>query len=89
MSINIKKNLYISTLDYLYKLIRSNNELTDKDYQFSIFHDYMYEYYNGCNCSQEDFFNLAKNEFDSISNSEECISILKEHFNCDDVIFTK
>jgi hypothetical protein len=89
MSIEIRKKLYINTLDYLYKLIRSNDDLTDKDYQFSIFHDYMYEYYNGCTCSQEDFFNLATNEFDNISNSEECISILKEHFKCDDVIFNK
>jgi len=33
--------------------------------------------------------NLANKEFDSISNSEECILILKEHFKCDDVIFSK
>lgn len=89
MSIEIKKKLYVNTLDYLYKLIRSNEELMDKHYKFSAFHDYMYDYYNGCNCSQDQFFNLSKNEFESISNSEDCISILKEHFNCDDVIFVK
>ena len=89
MSIDIKKNLYINTLDYLYKLIKSNDELLDKHYKFSTFHDYMYDYYNGCSCSQEEYLNLSEKEFDDISNSEDCILIIKEHFNCDDVIFTK
>ena len=31
MSIEIKKNLYIKTLDYLYKLIKSNDELIDNN----------------------------------------------------------
>ena len=89
MSIEIKKNLYINTLDYFYKLIKSNDDLIDNHNMFAAFHDYMYDYYNGCPCNSESSLNLATNEFDNISNSEECISILKEHFKCDDVIFTK
>jgi len=89
MSIEIKKNLNISSIDYLYKLIKSNDELTDKDYKFSAFHDYMYNYYYGCPCDNDSNFNLANKEFDNISNSGECILILKEHFKCDDVIFSK
>jgi hypothetical protein len=89
MSISIKKNLHIKSLDYLYKLIKSNDDLLDKHYKFAAFHDYMYDYYNGCNCSQDRFFNLSENEFDGISKSDDCILILKEHFDCDDVIFTK
>jgi hypothetical protein len=89
MSIEIKKNLYINTLDYLYKLIKSNDELIDKHYKFAAFHDYMYDYYNGCPCSSESFLNLSNKEFDDISKSEDCILILKEHFTCDNIIFNK
>ena len=89
MSIKIKKNLYINTLDYFYKLIKSNDELIDMNNQFAAFHDYMYDYNNGCPCDSDSYLNLATKEFDSISNSDECISILKDHFKCDDVIFSK
>lgn len=89
MSIEIKKNLYIKTLDYFYKLIKSNDELIDKNNQLAAFHDYMYDYYNGCACDSDSYLNLADKEFNNISKSEECISILKEHFKCDDVIFIK
>jgi hypothetical protein len=89
MSISIKKNLYIDSLDYFYKLIKSNEELFDNNQQIAAFHDYMYDYYNGCPCNSDSSLNLANKEFDSISNSEECILMIKEHFKCDDVIFNK
>lgn len=89
MSIEIKKNLNIKSLDYFYKLIRSNDELLDKHYKFAAFHDYMYDYYNGCVCSQDQFLNLSEKEYDDISKSDECISILIEHFSCDSIIFNK
>ncbi len=89
MSIQIKKNLHIKTLDYFYKLIKSNDELIESNQKIATFHDYMYDYYNGCPCDSDSYFNLANKEFDNIAESEECILILKEHFKCDDVIFTK
>ena len=48
MSIEIKRNLNIVTIDYFYKVIKVHDVLIDKHHKFAAFHDYMYSYYNGC-----------------------------------------
>lgn len=89
MSIEIKRNLNIVTIDYFYKVIKVHDVLIDKHHKFAAFHDYMYSYYNGCPCNADNALANAKQEFDDLSKTEECILILKNHFNCDNVIFNK
>ena len=88
MSINISKILQINSIDYLYKTLRDNDELISKNNMFQIFLDYMTDYYHGCKCKEDEHLSLCKLEYNNISNNEDAISSIKEHFSCDDVIFS-
>ena len=88
MSINISKILQINSIDYLYKTLRDNDELISKNNMFQIFLDHMTDYYFGCKCMEEEYLSLCKLEYGDISNNEDAIFSIKEHFNCDDVIFS-
>jgi hypothetical protein len=88
MSIKVLKVLQINSIDYLYKILRDDDELISKNNMFQIFLDRMTDYYHGCKCMEDEYLTDAKLEYDDISNSEDAISSIKEHFNCDDVIFS-
>ena len=88
MSIKISKTLHISSIDYLYKILRDDDELISKNHMFQVFLDYMTEYYFGCKCMEEEFLAFCKLEYNDLSKNEDAISSIKEHFSCDDVIFS-
>ena len=88
MSINISKILQINSIDYLYKILRDDDELISKNNMFQIFLDRMTDYYYGCKCMEDEYLVFSKLEYTNISNNEEAISSIKEHFSCDDVIFS-
>lgn len=88
MSIKVSKILQINSIDYLYKTLRDNDELISKNNMFQIFLDYMTDYYHGCKCNEDEYLSLCKLEYNNISNNEDAISSIKEHFSCDDVIFS-
>ena len=88
MYIKVSKILQINSIDYLYKTLRDNDELISKNNMFQIFLDRMTDYYHGCKCMEDEYLTDAKLEYDDISNNEDAISSIKEHFNCNDVIFS-
>lgn len=89
MSIKVSKVLRINSIDHLYKiLIDGGDELIIKNIMFHIFLDYMTDYYHGCKCMEDEYLTFSKLEYDDISNNEDAISSIKEHFSCDDVIFS-
>jgi hypothetical protein len=88
MSINISKILHINSIDYLYNILKDNDELINKNRMFQVFLDYMTDYYHGCKCMEDEYLAFCKLEYNDISNNEDAITSIKEHFNCDDVIFS-
>lgn len=88
MSINISKVLHINSIDYLYNLLKDNDELIRKNRIFQVFLDYMRDYYHGCKCMEDEYLAFCKLEYNDISNNEDAISSIKEYFSCDDVIFS-
>ena len=88
MSIKISKTLHISSIDYLYKILRDNDELISKNNIFQVFLDYMEDYYHGCKCMEDEFLSFSKSEYDTMSKNEDIKNLIKEHFRCDDVIFS-
>ena len=88
MSIKVSKVLHINSIDYLYKILRDDDELISKNNMFQIFLDHMTDYYFGCKCMEEEYLSLCKLEYNNISKNEDVISSIKEHFECDDVIFS-
>jgi hypothetical protein len=88
MSIKVSKILQINSIDYLYKILRDDDELISKNNMFQIFLDCMTDYYFGCKCMEEEYLSLCKLEYNNISKNEDVISSIKEHFECDDVIFS-
>ena len=89
MSIKVSKVLHINSIDHLHKiLINGGDEVISKNNMFQIFLDRMTDYYHGCKCMDDEYLTDAKLEYDDISNNEDAISSIKEHFSCDDVIFS-
>jgi hypothetical protein len=88
MSIKVSKILQINSIDYLYKILRDDDVLISKNNTFQIFLDHMTDYYFGCKCMEEEYLSLCKLEYNNISSNEDAISSIKEHFSCDDVIFS-
>ena len=88
MSIKVSKVLHINSIDYLYKILRDDDELISKNNMFQIFLDHMTDYYFGCKCMEEEYLAFCKLEYNNISKNEDVISSIKEHFECDDVIFS-
>ena len=87
MSIKVSKILQINSIHYLYNILIDDVDLITKNRMFQIFLDYMTDYYYGCKCMEEEYLSLCKLEYIDISNNEDAISSIKEHFSCDDVIF--
>lgn len=88
MSIKVSKVLHINSIDYLYKILRDDDELISKNNMFQIFLDHMTDYYFGCKCMEDEYLSLCKLEYNNISKNKDVISSIKEHFECDDVIFS-
>ena len=88
MSIKVSKILQINSIDYLYKILRDDDVLISKNNTFQIFLDHMTDYYFGCKCMEEEYLFLCNLEYNNISKNEDVISSIKEHFECDDVIFS-
>jgi hypothetical protein len=88
MSIKISKILHINSLDYLYNILKDDDELISKNNMFQIFLDRMTDYYHGCKCMEEEYLAFSKLEYNDISNNEDAVSSIKEHFSCDEVIFS-
>ena len=88
MSIKVSMVLHINSIDYLYKILRDDDELISKNNMFQIFLDHMTDYYFGCKCMEEEYLSLCKLEYNNISKNEDVIYSIKEHFECDDVIFS-
>ena len=88
MSIKISKILHINSIDYLYNILKDDDELISKNNMFQIFLDRMTDYYFGCKCMEEEYLSLCNLEYNNISKNEDVISSIKEHFECDDVIFS-
>ncbi len=84
----VSKNIYITSLDQLYKLIDTHRELLDMNQSFASFHDFMYDYYYGCQCAEDVNLRLAKDEYQIISESVDCCNVLLNHFSCDNIKFT-
>ena len=81
----IIRNLIISSLDQLYNLLKNNEELIVKSDKFSNFLEFMKNYKNGCMCFEDMFFNLSIGEYNKISENQELIELIKDHFKCDSV----
>ena len=88
MSIKVSKVLHINSIDYLYNILKDDDELISKNHMFQVFLDYMTDYYHGCKCMEEEYLSFSKLEYNDISNNEDAISSIKEHFSCDEVIFS-
>ena len=88
MSIKVSKVLQINSIHYLYNILKDDDELTSKNNIFQVFLDYMTDYYYGCRCMEEEYLSLCKLEYNNISNNEEAVSSIKEHFSCDEVVFS-
>jgi len=88
MSIKVSKILQINSIDYLYKILRDDDVLISKNNIFQIFLDHMTDYYFGCKCMEEEYLSLCKLEYNNISKNEDVIYSIREHFECDDVIFS-
>ena len=88
MSIKVSKILHINSIDYLYNILKDDDELISKNHMFQVFLDYMTDYYHGCKCMEEEYLSFSKLEYNDISNNEDAISSIKEHFSCDEVIFS-
>lgn len=88
MSIKVSKILQINSIDHLYQILRDDDELISKNHMFQVFLDYMTDYYHGCKCMEEEYLSFCKLEYSNISNNEDAIASIKEHFSCDDVIFS-
>ena len=88
MSIKVSKVLHINSIDYLYKILRDDDELISKNNMFQIFLDHMTDYYFGCKCMEEEYLSLCELEYINISKNKDVIYSIKEHFECDDVIFS-
>jgi hypothetical protein len=88
MSIKVSKILQINSIDHLYQILRDDDELISKNRMFQVFLDYMTDYYFGCKCMEEEYLSFCKLEYNDISNNEDAITSIKEHFECDDVIFS-
>ncbi len=88
MSIRVSKILQINSIDYLYKILRDDDVLISKNNIFQIFLDHMTDYYFGCKCMEEEYLSLCELEYINISKNEDVIYSIKEHFSCDDVIFS-
>ena len=83
----IEKFLSISSLDQLYNILNSSSNLSESNPLFLSFIDYMYEYYNGCKCMEDEYLNLAKNEYKNISKSIEAKLEIVSYFECDGIRF--
>jgi hypothetical protein len=87
MSIKVSKILNINSIDYLYKILKDNDELVIRDNTFQVFLDHMDDYYHGCKCMEDEYLSFSKKEYTKISKNDEIISLMKENFNCDDIVF--
>lgn len=85
----IIRNLVITSLEQLYKLLKNREELTEKHSQFSFFIEITRDYLKGCQCFEDVLYHLSIREYNKISDSEELINIIKNHFNCDSVKIIK
>lgn len=85
----ITRYLVINSLDQLYKLLKNREELVVKHNQFSVFLDFMKNYYKGCMCFEDMFYHLSISEYNKISENKEIIDLIKNHFSCEDVKIIK
>lgn len=89
MSTKISKILHIDSIDYLYKILKDNDDLINKSHMFQVFLDYMEDYYHGCKCMKDEYLSFSKLEYIDISINDDAIFSIKEYFSCDDVIFSQ
>ncbi len=83
----VEKFLYIQSIDQLYNILCENPNLSESYPLFLSFIDYMYEYYNGCKCMEEENLSLAKKEYYQISLSVEAKIEMISYFKCDGIRF--
>ncbi len=86
---SITKNIYITSIDQLYKILDSNEDILSMNSNFTSFFDYMNDYYHGCKCNEEENLKLATQEYNTISISDECCKILLSYFSCETIKFAE
>jgi hemolysin-activating ACP:hemolysin acyltransferase len=76
--------LYIKSKEHLLHLLETNNELQP---YFKSFIYAMDDLKYGCKCAYKTWTLIANEEYNKIVNNDNNISLLKEYFKSDNVIF--
>lgn len=83
----VVKKLVISSPDELFRLVGNQFTLLEKSQILMSFCDNLMDYYHGCRCLESFYLEKVMTDIREISQNSDTISILKEYFKCDQIIF--
>ncbi len=84
---NISKILQIQSKFHLYDVLEKNPILMEQNSNFLPLYDYLFAYYNGCRCLEEQYLADSDTEYEKLRKDEHVVETLKSYFRCDGILF--
>lgn len=84
---HISKILQIQSKFHLYDVLEKNPTLMEQNSEFLPLYDYLYAYYNGCRCLEEQYLADSDIEYAKLMKSEKVTNTLTSYFSCDSIVF--